>query len=197
MIPVAGLDTSGDWRENRFSANRAFDRPTHTMPSRLTLPTLIHGDSGPDDRSVALVAPGRLPMRYAPLRQQIGATGGALRRAGIHRRDTVAVMLPNGPELAAVSIAVASNAICAPLNRAFQMRDPSRGARPGRCWWAATRIALRRGVARRALHRRLGELMPRQDLRARIPSRDTLPTRPSRTTSLLLYQAPPRGPSSG
>ena len=63
----------------------------------------------------------------------------ALRHAGVGRRDTVAVVLPNGPELAAVSIAIASGARCAPLNPAFGADEfrfylsdlQARGAPPG------------------------------------------------------------------
>jgi oxalate---CoA ligase len=39
--------------------------------------------------------------------------------AGVERRDHVAVMLPNGPSLAAAFLAVAGRAVCAPLNPAY------------------------------------------------------------------------------
>jgi acyl-CoA synthetase (AMP-forming)/AMP-acid ligase II len=43
----------------------------------------------------------------------------ALRSLGIRRSDRVAVVLPNGPEAATASIAVAAGAVCVPLNPGF------------------------------------------------------------------------------
>jgi acyl-CoA synthetase (AMP-forming)/AMP-acid ligase II/aryl carrier-like protein len=90
------------------------------MNAHPTLPDLIHPDTGRDETAAALVAPLREPLTYAALRRQTAATIATLRHAGIGRRDPVAVVLPNGPELAAVAIAIASGAVCAPLNPAFR-----------------------------------------------------------------------------
>ena len=96
------------------------------MNPPLTLPDILASNSRRTDAAVALLAPGRPPMSYAVLRQQTATTLAVLRHAGIGRTDRVAVVLPNGPELAAVSLAIASGAVCAPLNPAFGAA--SRGA---------------------------------------------------------------------
>src|SRR4051794_24156149 len=67
----------------------------------------------------ALLGPGRRPLTYAHLRQHIDRTGRTLRKMGIGREDRVAVVLPNGPELVAAILSVASCAICAPINAAL------------------------------------------------------------------------------
>ncbi len=84
----------------------------------LVLPDLLRPAPGRDETTAALVAPSRPPLTYAALRQQTAVTLADLRHAGIGRNDPVAIVLPNGPELAAVSIAIASGAIGAPLNPA-------------------------------------------------------------------------------
>lgn len=44
-------------------------------------------------------------------------------RCGIHRDDVVAVVLPDGPEMAVAFLAVSATAICAPLNPAYQLSE--------------------------------------------------------------------------
>ena len=73
-----------------------------------------HARIRPD--AAALLAPGREPLSYARLYQHIGAVGRTLRTMGIGREDRVAIMLPNGPELALAVFSVASNAACAVVN---------------------------------------------------------------------------------
>jgi len=89
------------------------------MNPPLTLPDMLAPIAHRNDATAALLAPGRPSLSHAALRQQTTATLAALRHAGIGRRDRVAVVLPNGPELGAVSMAIASGAVCAPLNPAF------------------------------------------------------------------------------
>jgi acyl-CoA synthetase (AMP-forming)/AMP-acid ligase II len=76
-----------------------------------------HARRRPD--AAAILAPGRAPLSYAGLYQHIGEVGRALRRMGIGRNDRVAIMLPNGPELAVAAFSVASNAACAVVNPAY------------------------------------------------------------------------------
>jgi acyl-CoA synthetase (AMP-forming)/AMP-acid ligase II/thioesterase domain-containing protein len=70
--------------------------------------------------AVALAAPGRPPLSYAGLLEQIDATVARLGEAGLGRGDRVAVVLPNGPEMAAAFLGVASAAACAPLNPTYR-----------------------------------------------------------------------------
>ncbi len=69
---------------------------------------------------LALGAPGRGWLSYGGLRSLTEAVRGALHGAGIGRGDRVAIVLPNGPEMAAAFVTVAQSAVTAPLNPAYQ-----------------------------------------------------------------------------
>ncbi len=71
----------------------------------------------------ALLAPSRAALSFEGLRLQTVETIAALRGFGIGADDKVAVVLPNGPEMAAAAVAVASAAICAPLNPAYGVEE--------------------------------------------------------------------------
>ena len=84
--------------------------PTH-------IPALLRGGAGGD---VALSAPGRPDLDYDGLRGHVEATVAALNRRGIGRGDRVAIVLPNGPEMASAFVAIAAGAATAPLNPAYK-----------------------------------------------------------------------------
>lgn len=71
----------------------------------------------------ALLAPGRPVLDYGGLRELCDRTCERLNALGIGRRDRVAIVLPNGPEMAAAFIAVASGATTAPLNPAYREEE--------------------------------------------------------------------------
>ncbi len=73
-----------------------------------------------DDDATAISAPGRAPLGYGALRRQIAGTALALGALGIGRNDAVAMVLPNGPEMASAFVAVAGAATAAPLNPAYK-----------------------------------------------------------------------------
>jgi acyl-CoA synthetase (AMP-forming)/AMP-acid ligase II len=73
----------------------------------------------PPDR-IALRAPERKPLTYGGLAELIAATARKLNGAGLGRGDRIAIVLPNGPEMAAVFLAVAATATAAPLNPAYR-----------------------------------------------------------------------------
>lgn len=77
---------------------------------------------GPGERP-ALAAPGRDPLDFTGLRRQVERTVGALNEFGIGRDDRVAIVLPNGPEMASAFVSVACAATAAPLNPAYQRRE--------------------------------------------------------------------------
>lgn len=72
------------------------------------------------ESATALRAPERRPLSYGQLRQVVEQTLDALNGWGIGRGDRVAMVLPNGPDMAAAFIAVASAATAAPLNPAYR-----------------------------------------------------------------------------
>jgi acyl-CoA synthetase (AMP-forming)/AMP-acid ligase II len=68
----------------------------------------------------AIRAPGRPALSYAGLRDLAAATIARLNSIGIGRNDRVAIVLPNGPEMAAAFIAIGAGATTAPLNPAYR-----------------------------------------------------------------------------
>ena len=79
---------------------------------------------GADD-AVAIGAPEREPLNYAGLRRLAAATVQSLNALGIGRNDRVAIVLPNGPEMAAAFVAIA----CRRHHRAAQPRLSRRRVR--------------------------------------------------------------------
>ena len=75
--------------------------------------------SGADD-SPAIGAPGRPGMTFGQLRALATRTVAALNGMGIGRNDRVAIVLPNGPEMASAFICIACGATTAPLNPAYR-----------------------------------------------------------------------------
>ena len=73
--------------------------------------------------AVAIDAPGRRPLTYARLREQLGYVVATLNGIGIGRGDRVAVVLPGGPDLATVSLGVLAGAIVAPLNPEYKVAE--------------------------------------------------------------------------
>ena len=72
------------------------------------------------DTAPALSAPDRQTLDFAGLRSLISATLATLNAMGIGRNDRVAIVLANGPEMAACYIACASGVTSAPLNPAYR-----------------------------------------------------------------------------
>ncbi|MDZ7959605.1 MAG: AMP-binding protein [Aulosira sp. DedQUE10] len=87
--------------------------------TNLTIEQLILAGVRQNPGARAIAAPGRPPLTYARLdehRQHISATLNGL---GLGVGDRVAIVLPNGPEMAAAFLAVAACATSAPLNPAY------------------------------------------------------------------------------
>ncbi|MCA3247739.1 MAG: AMP-binding protein [Azospirillum sp.] len=75
------------------------------------------------DGDPALGAPETKALDYAGLRALAAATVGDLNAMGIGRDDRVAIVLPNGPEMAAAFLCVAAGATTAPLNPAYRQEE--------------------------------------------------------------------------
>ncbi|MEO7056544.1 MAG: AMP-binding protein, partial [Caldimonas sp.] len=72
------------------------------------------------DTATALMAPGRPPLTFAALRELASGTIAALNTAGAGRNDRVAIVLDNGPEMAACFLCCAAGTASAPLNPAYR-----------------------------------------------------------------------------
>ena len=84
-----------------------------------TLASLVEGQARTQPAAPAILSVRSAAIDYAGLWQQVQAFAGALRSAGLSPASRVAVVLPNGPEMAVAFLGVASCATCAPLNPAF------------------------------------------------------------------------------
>mgnify|MGYP003642806581 CR=1 FL=1 len=73
--------------------------------------------------SNAIGAPGRPPLSFGGLATLVEKTVTRLNELGIGRGDRVAIVLPNGPEMAASFFAIAAGATTAPLNPAYRAEE--------------------------------------------------------------------------
>src|SRR5580658_8733820 len=90
------------------------------MRTDRTLRSLVA--SGQDD-AIAIAAHGAPPLTYSALRALIDSAVASLNSLGVGRGDRVAIVLPNGPEMATAFLAVASGATSAPLNPAYRQDE--------------------------------------------------------------------------
>ncbi len=72
------------------------------------------------DASAAISAPGRPALTHAGLRALVLRTISRLNALGVGRGDRVAIVLPNGPEMATCYLACAAGVTSAPLNPAYR-----------------------------------------------------------------------------
>jgi acyl-coenzyme A synthetase/AMP-(fatty) acid ligase len=93
------------------------------MPRFSTIQELLAAGRGED---IAFAASGCPPLSYNDLRAHVERTVAGLNRLGIGRNDRVALVLPNGTEMATAFVAVAAGATAAP---------------PGRRWASWARMA--------------------------------------------------------
>lgn len=83
-----------------------------------SIPLLLQEQARTRPNEVAILAPGRSPLTYAALWQQALCVVGGLKLQGVSHSSRVAVVLPNGPEMAVAFLAVSTCATCVPLNPA-------------------------------------------------------------------------------
>ena len=75
------------------------------------------------DHAPAISAPSRQALSFGALRQLIADTLAQLNALGIGRNDRVAIVLPNGPEMASCFMACARGVASAPLNPAYRAEE--------------------------------------------------------------------------
>jgi oxalate---CoA ligase len=81
---------------------------------------LIHAGA---HHAPAIAAPARARLTFAALHDLVQRTIFSLNATGIGRGDRVALVLPNGPEMAAAFLAIACGATTAPLNPAYRTEE--------------------------------------------------------------------------
>jgi acyl-CoA synthetase (AMP-forming)/AMP-acid ligase II len=75
------------------------------------------------DDTIAVSGLARAALSYGGLRRHAGLTVAALNDLGIGRNDRVAIVLPNGPEMATAFVSIACCATTAPLNPAYKQHE--------------------------------------------------------------------------
>jgi len=88
-----------------------------------TLPELLAYRANELPAVPAIEAPSRQALTYKSLWEQVSSTVKLLRGAGVCPADRVALLLPNGPEMAVAFLATASAASAAPLNPAYRAKE--------------------------------------------------------------------------
>ncbi|MEE2839869.1 MAG: AMP-binding protein, partial [Acidobacteriota bacterium] len=68
------------------------------MPNHQRVLDLLEREN---NAAVAITGTGRQPLTYSDLKGQIEKTISQLNQLGVGRNDPVAIVLPNGPEMAA------------------------------------------------------------------------------------------------
>src|SRR5438046_4050759 len=101
---------------------RSDDQPlamTNSRPSDWpALPAMLEQNASHFGARAALLSDGHEPLSHQQLRNQVAVTVTALNPLGVGRGDRVAIVLPQGPDLAVTFLAVAAGATAAPLNPA-------------------------------------------------------------------------------
>ena len=89
----------------------------------MTIYSLLQERAAQTPDAVAIAAPGRAPLHYGQLLHRVDRVRDTLTAMGLSRNDPVAVVLPNGPEMAVAFLSIASGFTCAPLNPAYRSRE--------------------------------------------------------------------------
>lgn len=97
----------------------------HSTPYRqdLSIHDVLETQAERAPETIAIAAPGRAPLTYGRLRIFVGHVLEMLNAMGLGRNDRIALVLPNGPEMAVAFITIAAGATCAPLNPAYQANE--------------------------------------------------------------------------
>ena len=85
--------------------------------------TILQLLSAGSTTSTAIAAPSVRPLTYGELRDQVKCTVETLNGYGVGRNDRVAIVLPNGPEMATAFVGIAAGASAAPLNPVYRIEE--------------------------------------------------------------------------
>src|SRR5262245_44832946 len=92
-------------------------------PQLLCIPHLLEEQAERAPDALAIIAPERPRLTYGRLWRHIVEVVRTLRAMGVGRHDRVALVLPNGPEMAVAFLAIAASATCAPFNPAYSANE--------------------------------------------------------------------------
>ena len=93
---------------------------SETTGESAAIPDTVAGLLPPDARGPALLTVDDEVMDHAALRREVDRLAEQLRSAGLRANDRIAIVLPNGPEMALVLLAAMSVGCAAPLNPKYR-----------------------------------------------------------------------------
>jgi acyl-CoA synthetase (AMP-forming)/AMP-acid ligase II len=115
------------WKEGRVEnvdvGTRISSSGQSLDPDNWTIYEVVKSHAIKNPAAVAVTMPHGSPLSYGRLFQHIEKTLGTLRTLGVNKNDRVAIVLPNGPEMAVAFVSVAGGATCAPLNAAYRASE--------------------------------------------------------------------------
>jgi acyl-CoA synthetase (AMP-forming)/AMP-acid ligase II len=85
-----------------------------------TVRALLESSAG---EAPAIGAPGRTFLDYTGLTEHVDRTITTLNALGLGRGDRVAIVLPNGPEMASAFVSIAAGTTTAPLNPGYRRKE--------------------------------------------------------------------------
>ena len=88
-----------------------------------SIPERFESIVGYHGKRIALSAANHDPLTYAGLLEQVKYTVERLNNLGIGRGDRIALVLPDGVQMAAAFLGISSAATCAPLHPAFRAQE--------------------------------------------------------------------------
>jgi len=92
-------------------------------PDSSTVWALLKDSANRHPSRASILAPDREPLTYQDLAGLVERTAGQLRSLGLDQQARVAMVLPNGPEMATSFAALSASCVCAPLNPSFTHAD--------------------------------------------------------------------------
>lgn len=95
-------------------------------PSRTSLDTIagvITAWAKRTPNAIAVRAPERAPLTYGQLGRELARVNAMLNTLAVQRNERIALVLPNGPEMAVAFLGVAASATAAPLNPGYRAEE--------------------------------------------------------------------------
>jgi amino acid adenylation domain-containing protein len=146
-----------------------------------TLRRLIEAQARRAPAAPAITAPGAAPLSYRDLLAQVDEVLAVLATWGLGRGDRIALVLPQGPELAVAFVATALGATAVPLNPAYRPGELERYLETARA--RAVIVPAGGGSAARTAAGKLGlpvlDLAPRTGMAGRFTLGPRLPAVPA------------------
>src|SRR5262245_8850110 len=96
---------------------------TGSLPGESCFHDLLRAQADLAPDAIALTAPGHTPLTYAALWTHVTRVAGGIRNLGLGPLDRVALVIPDGSDMATAFLGVSAAAAPAPLNAALRRAE--------------------------------------------------------------------------